>query len=100
MEPKENTIEEQAALMKLVIPQNRPPEVVYTSKYYTVVRAYGTTIDHEGKAREICAEGISRRAWKDINDPKRGTEIATGRALKALKKKLMGERCHHPLMNG
>ena len=99
MEPEEKTIEWESSNVS-VPKEKRLPEVVFESKYYTVVRAYETTYDHEGREREIYAEGISRRAWKDINDPKRGREIATGRAAKALKKKLNGERCHHPLMNG
>ena len=72
----------------------------YQSKYYTIVRATTVVADKEGKEHTICAEGIARRSWKDSDLPKRGLEIAEGRALKALAMKIKGRRVRHALMNG
>ena len=80
---------------------SRPTEIVYESKYYTVARAYNYIIDvSNNKSREVAAEGVARRSWRDSYSQERGRQIAMGRAIKALKKKLNNERCHHPLMNG
>jgi len=83
------------------VPTCRKPEIVYESKYYTVARAYNLFVDlSNGKSREIVAEGIARRSWRDAYSQERGRQIAIGRAVKAMKKKICNERCHHPLMNG
>ena len=73
---------------------------VYMSRYYTVVKATVKVVNGDGIAKEVEAEGVARRSWKDVPDVRRGVEIATGRAIKALASKLNGERPRHLLMNG
>ena len=73
--------------------------LAYQSRYYTIVKAT-TVVVNDGKEHKICAEGIARRSWKDSDLPKRGLEIAEGRALKALAMKIKGRRVRHALMNG
>lgn len=74
--------------------------VVYQSRYYTVSRASVFVSNGNGEKREVFAEGVARRSHMDMNDPTRGKEIASGRALKALAGKLAGVHCTHLLMNG
>lgn len=75
-------------------------EIVFKSKYYTVARAKVIVPNGEGEQREVCAEGIARRSFKDVNNEQLGIEIAEGRARKALSEKLAGFHPRHVLMNG
>jgi hypothetical protein len=75
-------------------------QIVFQSKYYTVARAITKVQNGNGEEREVYAEGIARRSYKDMNDEILGKEIASGRAKKALSKKLNGLHPRHILMNG
>lgn len=80
----------QRAIEKL---QKLDPSVlmVYEGDIFTVARAevtIGNTI--------FWAEGIARRAYVDSPNIERAHEIAAGRALKALAKKVI---CHRPVHN-
>ncbi len=69
-------------------------EVVYQGNTFTVTR-----ITYEnGEGRKIVAEGVSRRSYVDPPDPEMGRTISTGRALKALQKKINHEIVRHNFM--
>jgi len=59
--------------------------------FYTIVKVYApftmrVTVDEKPatRTRVYIAEGISRRAPSDAAQPKKGVEIAEGRAMKAI----------------
>lgn len=78
-------------------------EIVYQGPTFTVVKAWAEihtrkTTEDPLKKRIIIAEGISRRSCLDSPNPLLGVEIATGRALRSLQKKLNGETIHNRFM--
>ncbi len=74
-------------------------EVVYRGQIYTIAKATGLVPERESKAREVVAEGISRRSHLDKPDQQRGDGIAIGRAKKALHLKLRNHKpVHHRFM--
>ena len=72
-------------------------ELVYNGVSFTVVR--GTYNYEDGaKKRTVVSEGVARRSALDAPNSDLGKSIAEGRAILALKKKLVGRRIHNPLM--
>ncbi len=69
-------------------------EVVYQGNTFTVTRI----IYENGEGRKIVAEGVARRSYVDPPDIEMGRTISTGRALKALKKKINHEIVRHNFM--
>lgn len=70
------------------------PTIVYQGPVFTVAKAEITIDD-----RLFCAEGISRRSCLDKMNYNMGQEIASGRALKALAKKVICRKpVHHRFM--
>jgi hypothetical protein len=70
-------------------------ELVYQGVTFTLVII---TYNNGDNKPPILAEGVSRRSILDKFDPELGHSIATGRALKALKKKLLHEPIRHHFM--
>ncbi len=68
-------------------------EIVYEGTTFTITRA---VLEYNG--RKFVGEGVSRRSWQDAPDPELGRFISHGRAIKALVKKIKGEKIHHNLM--
>ncbi len=77
-------------------------DVVYRGSVFTVAKAFlelTTVGEQDLKIRRICAEGIARRSCLDPPNSEIGEEIAKGRALRALCKKIgPGNRIHHHYM--
>ena len=75
-------------------PERLKKEVVYEGNTFTVTR-----ITYEnGEGRKIVAEGVARRSYVDPPDSEMGRTISTGRALKALQKKINHEIVRHNFM--
>jgi hypothetical protein len=68
-------------------------DLVYEGTSFTITRAV-----LEYKGRRFVGEGVSRRSWQDAPNPELGKFISHGRAVKALIKKIKGEKIHHNLM--
>jgi hypothetical protein len=68
-------------------------DLIYEGTTFTITRAV-----LEYKGRRFVGEGVSRRSWQDAPDPELGRFISHGRAVKALAKKIKGEKIHHNLM--
>ena len=76
-------------------PDKLEEELIYQGVTFTVVIvSYHLDDDRP----HIIAEGISRRSILDKFDPALGRSIASGRALKALKKKLRHETIRNHFM--
>jgi len=65
------------------------PIIVYQGHCFTVAK-----VEIEIGGSLFSAEGIARRSCLDFQDPNMGQEIASGRALKALAKKVI---CHRAI---
>ncbi len=68
-------------------------DLIYEGTTFTITRAV-----LEYKGRKFVGEGVSRRSWQDAPNPELGRYISHGRAVKALIKKISGEKIHHNLM--
>jgi hypothetical protein len=68
-------------------------DLVYEGTSFTITRA---VVEYNG--RRFVGEGVSRRSWQDAPNPELGQSISHGRAVKALIKKIKGEKIHHNLM--
>jgi len=70
------------------------PTIVYQGGWFTVARA-----EIKIKDQLFCAEGIARRSHLDEPNDNTGQAIASGRALKALAKKVIcHKKIHHRFM--
>ncbi len=80
-------------MQKLFDEKDAKMEIVYEGTTFTITRA---VLEYQG--RKFVGEGVSRRSWQDAPDPELGRFISHGRAIKALVKKIKGEKIHHNLM--
>jgi hypothetical protein len=82
----------QKAIEKLMkLQPELAPSIVYQGAVFTVAR-----VSIKIKDQVFCAEGIARRSHLDEPDDNTGQEIASGRALKALAKKVI---CHKKMIH-
>jgi hypothetical protein len=80
----------QKAIEKLMkLKPDLAPIIVYQGGWFTVAR-----VEIKFNGEVFAAEGIARRSHLDEPNDNTGQEIASGRALKALAKKVI---CHKPV---
>ena len=74
--------------------------VTHRGEFFTVATAEAQVMipNTGGKTRTVMAEGISRRSSLDNPNPELAGKIATGRAVKALWKKLHNKNVRHKYM--
>lgn len=86
------------------IPANTEPkleyeyEIMYSGTIFTVVRCTATHRNEKGSKFLAEAEGVARRSYRDKPNFPLGIEIASGRALKAVKMKLAKKIIHNNFM--
>ncbi len=73
---------------------NIQTEVVFQDRIFTIAKA----VTKLANGRVIVGEGLARRSYLDRYTSEMGKIISTGRAVKALKKKLDGKKIHSLFM--